>query len=127
MIPEGIRVDPDITEGHAGYEESGGSQIIPPGRLAGQTVGEGANKKPVVSVEELAAVVDELVEVLHLQANELEKLITHVQQVTVHLPEESEMSVIRSALSGLHLRIQKLRGLAPASREGGGPASSPGE
>jgi hypothetical protein len=63
-----------------------------------------------MNVEELAAVVDELVEVLHLQARELDKLIGHVEQVTVHLPEESEMSVIRSALSGLHLRLKKLRG-----------------
>ncbi|HLN27415.1 MAG TPA: hypothetical protein VK395_06700 [Gemmataceae bacterium] len=64
-----------------------------------------------MNVEELASVVDELVEVLHNQARELEKLIAHVQQVTAHLPEESEMSVIRSSLSGLHLRLKKLRGV----------------
>jgi hypothetical protein len=34
-MPEGIRIDPDITEGHPGYEESGDSEIIPPERLAG--------------------------------------------------------------------------------------------
>jgi len=28
-MPEGIRVDPDITEGHPGYQESGDSEIIP--------------------------------------------------------------------------------------------------
>jgi hypothetical protein len=65
----------------------------------------------LMTVEELAAVVDELVEVMHLQARELEKLIAHVEQVTVHLTEESEMSVIRSALSGLHVRLKKLRGM----------------
>jgi hypothetical protein len=27
------------------------------------------------------------------------------------MPEESEMSVIRSSLSGLHLRVKKLRGV----------------
>jgi hypothetical protein len=64
-----------------------------------------------MNVEELAAVIDELIEVLHLQARELEKLIAHVGQVTAHLPEESEMSVIRSSLSGLHLRLKKLRGV----------------
>lgn len=63
-----------------------------------------------MKVEELAAVVDELIEILHLQASDLEKLIAHVEQVTVHLPEESEMSVIRSSLSGLHQRIKKLQG-----------------
>src|SRR5437879_2243520 len=31
--PEGIRIDPDITEGHPGYEESGESEIIPVERL----------------------------------------------------------------------------------------------
>lgn len=30
IMSEGIRVDPDITEGHPGYEESGDSEIIPP-------------------------------------------------------------------------------------------------
>jgi hypothetical protein len=27
--PDNIRVDPDITEGHPGYQESGDSEIIP--------------------------------------------------------------------------------------------------
>jgi hypothetical protein len=67
-----------------------------------------------MKMEELAAVVDELIEVLHLQARELEKLIAHVEQVTAHMPEASEISVIRSALSGLHLRIKKLRGVDPS-------------
>lgn len=35
IVPEGIHIDPDITEGHPGYEESGDSEIIPPERLAG--------------------------------------------------------------------------------------------
>jgi hypothetical protein len=35
IVPESIRIDPDITEGHPGYEESGESEIIPPERLAG--------------------------------------------------------------------------------------------
>ena len=82
-----------------------------------------------MKVDELAAVVDDLIEVLHLQARELEKLIGHVEQVTAHLPEASEMSVIRSSLSGLHLRIRNLRGTDSAdTREGGeGPATSTGK
>ena len=40
----------------------------------------------VIKVEELASVVEDLIEVLHLQARELELLITHVQQVTARLP-----------------------------------------
>lgn len=42
-----------------------------------------------MNVEELAAVVDELIEVLHLQSRELEKLIAHVEQVTVRLPKRT--------------------------------------
>jgi hypothetical protein len=33
-MPEGVRVDPDITEGHSGYQESGDSEVIPGDRLA---------------------------------------------------------------------------------------------
>jgi hypothetical protein len=29
VVPEDVRVDADITEGHAGYEESGRSEIHP--------------------------------------------------------------------------------------------------
>jgi hypothetical protein len=66
-----------------------------------------------MNTEDLAAIVDELIEVLHLQTKELEKFIAHVEQVTTRMPEESEMSVIRSTLSGLHVRIKKLREMNP--------------
>jgi hypothetical protein len=29
IVPEDVHVDPDITEGHPGYEVSGGSEIHP--------------------------------------------------------------------------------------------------
>jgi hypothetical protein len=29
IVPEDVHADPDITEGHPGYEESGGSEIHP--------------------------------------------------------------------------------------------------
>jgi hypothetical protein len=35
IVTDDIRIDPDITEGHPGYNESGDSEIIPPERLAG--------------------------------------------------------------------------------------------
>ena len=41
-VPEDIRIDPDITEGHPGYQESGDSEIIPLDRLAG---GKGPEEK----------------------------------------------------------------------------------
>jgi hypothetical protein len=28
-FPDGVRIDPGLTEGHPGYEESGDSEIIP--------------------------------------------------------------------------------------------------
>jgi hypothetical protein len=62
-----------------------------------------------MNIHDLSTVVEELIEISHLQAKELERLIAHVEQVTAHLHEESEMSVIRSSLSGLHLRLKKLR------------------
>jgi hypothetical protein len=64
-----------------------------------------------MKVEELAEIVDELIDVLRMQAAELEKLIVHLEQVTAPIPEEREQSVIRSTLNGLHLRIRKLRQL----------------
>lgn len=30
IMPDDIHIDPDITEGHPGYEESGDSEISPP-------------------------------------------------------------------------------------------------
>jgi len=65
-----------------------------------------------MQIEELVNAVDELIEVMHLQAVELEKLIAHIGQATGRLPEESEISVIRSSLSGLRHRMKKLRGVA---------------
>jgi hypothetical protein len=42
IIPEGIRIDPNLTEGHPGYEESGDSEIIPPkGSTGGTSAPEG--------------------------------------------------------------------------------------
>jgi hypothetical protein len=43
IMPEGIHVDPDITEGHPGYDESGDSGIIPAERFTkGGSPGEDA-------------------------------------------------------------------------------------
>jgi hypothetical protein len=36
IVPEAVHVDPLITEGHIGYEESGESEVIPSERLAGR-------------------------------------------------------------------------------------------
>ena len=71
--------------------------------------------------ERLETIVEDLIAVLHLQAKELEKLIAHVEQVTSRMPEADELSVVRSELAALLVRVKKLRGPAeqPApGREG---------
>jgi len=42
VMPKNIRVDPNLTEGHPGYDESGDSEIIPADQL---TKGGGGEKK----------------------------------------------------------------------------------
>ena len=34
IVPDNVHVDPNLTQGHPGYEESGDSEIIPGARLA---------------------------------------------------------------------------------------------
>jgi hypothetical protein len=58
--------------------------------------------------EQLQAFLADLVEVLHLQAKELEKLVTHVEQQTTRMVEPSQFSVVASELSELHHRIKQL-------------------
>lgn len=62
-----------------------------------------------MKAEQVADVVEELIEVLIDQAAVLEKLVVHVEQVTSRLPDEPSLSVVRSSLSGLHHRIKKLQ------------------
>ena len=35
VVPDGVRIDPDLTEGHPGYQESGDSEITPTDRPVG--------------------------------------------------------------------------------------------
>jgi hypothetical protein len=65
--------------------------------------------------EQLEAIVADLIEVLQLQAKELEKLVAHVEQVTTRLAEANELSVVRSELAGLRVRARKLRTPAESS------------
>jgi hypothetical protein len=60
--------------------------------------------------ERVEAILEDLIAVLHLQAKELEKLIGHVEQVTTRLPETNELSVVRSELASLLVRVKKLPG-----------------
>jgi hypothetical protein len=58
--------------------------------------------------EQLRQIVEDLIEVMHLQAKELEKLVEHVEQVAGHLGYQHQLPVVASELSELHVRIKKL-------------------
>ncbi len=66
--------------------------------------------------DELRTIVEDLIQVSHLQAKELEKLVEHVQQVAGRLGDSHQFSVVASELSELLVRIKKL---APPSEKGG--------
>ncbi len=58
--------------------------------------------------EQLRAIVDDLVSVLHTQARAMERLVAHIEQVAGHVGGTGELSVIASELSGIHRRIRQL-------------------
>jgi gamma-glutamyl phosphate reductase len=60
--------------------------------------------------EQLRQILEDLVDVLHLQAKELEKLVERVEQVAGRLDPEPRFSTVVSELSELHLRVKKLAG-----------------
>jgi hypothetical protein len=64
--------------------------------------------------EQLRKIVEDLIDVMHLQAKEMEKLVDHIEQATGHLGYQTQFSVIASELSELHIRIRK-HGLPPGS------------
>jgi hypothetical protein len=68
--------------------------------------------------EPLRQIIEDLIDVMHLQAKELEKLVDHIEQRAGHLGYQTQFSVIASELSELHVRIKK-QGPPPASPVGG--------
>ncbi len=67
--------------------------------------------------EQLETILADLLDVLYLQAKGMEKLFARVEQVTPCLPEVNEVSVVRSELAALQVRMRKLQAIAPSSRE----------
>jgi hypothetical protein len=61
-----------------------------------------------MSDHELRSVVCDLIIVLHEQAKQLESLVSHIQGMTSHLPEQKQFSVVASELSELQHRIKLL-------------------
>jgi hypothetical protein len=65
--------------------------------------------QPTTEIEPLRQIIADLIDVMHLQAKELEKMITHVEQVTgYHLGYQDRFSLVASELSELHSRVKKL-------------------
>jgi hypothetical protein len=60
----------------------------------------------MVNNEQLRKIVEDLIDVMHLQAKELENLVIQIEQITGRLPGESRLSLIVSELSELKRRIQ---------------------
>ncbi len=61
-----------------------------------------------MKINQLAKIVEELIETMHLQATELEKLLIHLQQVTPRLGYTSEIPAVAAEMTKLRLQIKKL-------------------
>jgi hypothetical protein len=59
--------------------------------------------------EELPGLVEELIDVVQLQAKELEKLVVHIEQAIGRVPEGNQFAVIAAELAELKQRAQRLR------------------
>lgn len=59
--------------------------------------------------ELLVRLVEDLIDVVQLQAKELEKLIVRIEQAVGRLPEEIPFAAIASELSELKQRVLRLR------------------
>jgi hypothetical protein len=44
-----------------------------------------------------------------VKARTLERLVAHAEQVTTRLPEANQLAAVRSELTGLQVRLKKLR------------------
>ncbi len=70
----------------------------------------------MTDVEQLRTAVEELVEVLHRQAEEMQRLLAHIEGQTTRAPYPNQIPLILSELSELHNRIKKLKAGEPAVR-----------
>ncbi|NLT68704.1 MAG: hypothetical protein GXX84_19095 [Acidobacteria bacterium] len=61
-----------------------------------------------MDLKKLAGIVDELIEIMELQAAELEKLLTHVQRVTPRMGYQSEIPAVAAGMKKLRIEMKKL-------------------
>lgn len=69
--------------------------------------------------ERIEAILYDLIELLHLQTEELERLVKHVEQVSHRLEQPQQFTVVASGLSALHQRLKRLEQEAAESKERG--------
>lgn len=62
----------------------------------------------------LVGVLEELVDILHDQAKEVERLTAHVEGATTPLPQTSQMPLVISRLSALLQQLKTIRAEAPS-------------
>ncbi len=68
-----------------------------------------------MSDEQLRAVLEDLIGVLHLQAGEIQRLLSHVEGQTTRIPDGNQLPLILSELSELQHRVKKLSGAHTAT------------
>lgn len=64
----------------------------------------------------LWTIVGDLIEVMRVEAKEIEKLVAHVEQVTTRMPEDHQFSVVVSELAELQHRWQSATSVLHAKR-----------
>ena len=64
----------------------------------------------------LVGTLQDLIEVMQAQTRSLQSLITDLGQFHSHLREDTELALVASRLSELHIRINKLRTFQPVPR-----------
>lgn len=58
--------------------------------------------------QELTSLVKELVEANQALAKSLERIVTSIEQISGHVPEDRDLSTVTSQLAGLHIRLADL-------------------
>ncbi|MHC5005526.1 MAG: hypothetical protein ACYTJ0_20680 [Planctomycetota bacterium] len=58
--------------------------------------------------EDLRKIVEELIDILHTQAEDLERLVAHVENQTTRVSYANQLPIVRSRLSELHHRARQI-------------------
>ena len=61
--------------------------------------------------EAIRTTLEDLIDVIHRQSKEVERIVTHLEGQTAPLDPPSELSIVVSELSELHNRVRRLNKL----------------